>query len=93
MEREINLFKAIIIQGLMDSLQKFLFKESKNDYYYITAYEWLGSDDFKFICEHANLNPNNVLKIYKKFKQYKDYLTADTTKVLLHEAFNRHKQL
>ena len=54
MEREINLFKAIIIQGLMDSLQKFLFKESKNDYYYITAYEWLGSDDFKFICEHAN---------------------------------------
>ncbi len=77
----------------MDSLQKFFFKESKNDFYYITACEWLGSDDFKLICEFANLEPNNVLKIHNKLKKYKDYLTADTTKILLHEAFSRYKQL
>lgn len=93
MEREQNLFKAIIIQGLMDSLGKFIIKENKNDFYKITALEWLDTDDFKYICELANLKPKTVLKIYNKFNTYKDLLTPDTTKILLHEAFSRHKQL
>jgi len=93
MQTETKLFVAVIIQSLMDSLNKFIDIESKNSYHHITAKEWLGTDDFRYICELASLHPKTVLKIYKKFNHYKDYLTPETTKILLHEAFSRHKQL
>tara|TARA_R110001632_G_scaffold214447_1_gene341187 strand:- start:49 stop:333 length:285 start_codon:yes stop_codon:yes gene_type:complete len=90
---ETKLWQAVITQGLMDSLDKFFIIESKNSTYHIIAKEWLGSDDFHYCCELANLKPKKVLKIYNKFNQYKDYLTVETTRILLNEAFGRSKQL
>jgi hypothetical protein len=90
---ETKLWRAVIIQGLMDSLDKFFIIESKNDTYHITAKEWLKSDDFRYCCELASLKPNKVLKVYNKFFQYKSYLTVETTRILLNEAFGRSKQL
>jgi|TARA_R110000787_G_scaffold134368_2_gene246736 hypothetical protein len=93
MEKEIKLWQSVVIQGLMDSLNKFFITESRNDTYQIMAKEWLNTSDFKYCCELANLKPDKVLKVYDKFYQYKKYITAETTKVLLNEAFGRSKQL
>lgn len=93
MEKETRLWQTVVIQGIMDSLNKFFIIESKNDTYHITAKEWLNSDDFYYCCDLANLKPKKVLKVYHKFNQYKSYLTAETTRILLNEAFGRSKQL
>mgnify|MGYP003674493069 CR=1 FL=1 len=75
MEKEIKLWQSVVIQGLMDSLNKFFITESRNDTYQIMAKEWLNTSDFKYCCELANLKPDKVLKVYDKFYQYKKYIT------------------
>ena len=84
---EEKLFRAVIIQGLLDAFNRFFWYSKSNKRYCREALKWLKSKDFIYICDLANLDSSYVLKIYNKMKEHTNYLSTEDIKYLLNEKF------
>jgi hypothetical protein len=83
----------VIVQGLTDACDKFLWLSRSNAKYLSEAKEWIGSKDFNLVCSFAGLQPHEVKEIYYKLKQHTHYLTVEDIRYLLNEIFSRRSVL
>ena len=90
---EHQLWTAVIVQGLTDACEKFLWPSRSNAKHSREAKEWLGSKDFNIICSYAGLQPHEVKEIYKRSKKHTYYLTVEDIRYLLNETFSRRAVL
>jgi|TARA_R100000231_G_scaffold108713_1_gene80468 hypothetical protein len=86
---EEKLFRAVIIQGLLDALNRFFWYSKSNKRYNKEALKWLGGEDFNYLCDLANVESSNVLVVFKLIKEHTNYLSTEDVKYLLNEQFNK----
>ena len=84
---EEKLFRAVIIQGLLDAFNRFFWYSKSNKRYYQEALKWLGGKDFLYICDLADVESSLVIEIYNKMKEHTNYLSTEDVKFLLNEQF------
>ena len=84
---DIKLYRAVIIQGLLDAFNRFFWFSKNNSKYNEQALNWLGGEDFKYLCDLANLEVSVVLETYNKMKEHTNYLSTEDVKFLLNERF------
>ena len=86
---ELKLIRAVIIQGLLDALNRFFWYSKSNKRYNKEALKWIGGKDFNYLCDLANLESSAVIVIFKKMKEHTNYLSTEDVKFLLNEQFNK----
>lgn len=79
MKAEEELWLNILVRGLCDSLGLTHPNFDISEWKVIKeAKKWLGSEDFKTICEYLKLEPNYILKLHGKIKKTKK---SDTDRI------------
>ena len=86
---EQQLFRAVLLQGLTDSLGVFEVFSRLNAKYKVEAKDWLKSKDFNLIWSFANWQPSEIMKMYSDISKHKHYLTATDIRYLLNERLTR----
>jgi hypothetical protein len=92
MQQEIILWVHVLTRNILDSLG---LTEPNNDqeswFIQRQARNWIGRNDFKYICELIDLNPNNIIEIYEEIKKRQKSFTQEENYQFIYRGILRLK--
>tara|TARA_R110002020_G_scaffold5129_2_gene21792 strand:- start:552 stop:863 length:312 start_codon:yes stop_codon:yes gene_type:complete len=90
-QSEQKLFRSVLVQAILDGLNKFFDKRKSNIKHNQDALQWLKHKDFHYICDLADIQPDYILWVFTQLKNYNSNITYEQTKELLYETLTRQK--
>jgi hypothetical protein len=84
-----KLWRVVVVQGLLDALNIFFDDRKANKTHHQQAIQWLLHKDFHYVCDLADIQPDYILWVFTRLKNYNSNITYDQTKDLLYETITR----
>lgn len=91
MTPEVNLWRSVIIQAILDALGLFSEPNYTNRKINRRAIEWMKEGDIELVCDYADMSPEYIRFIYNRLKLQKSLETQEI-EVLLQNAFLRPRK-